>query len=246
MSFPEGSSTAPLRFRHKVTAMTHRTPTADPFHTTLPPPVVQPQVCDHNGPVSIERDRQELANQLASVVRSSEAEINRAILTAYERPSPENRNIVSVLASVAWLKALLDALPEDRADMWVREVDRGGVIRLDRILRGEFVQPVAELAEARAGPYDVFYDGNWPDGEARRRLGGELPSSARPGDILIGGDLEGGRIDIRVVEDPDGVLTGEILSQTWRDPPLDDVWVETYQRLESEYPEEVPQPGASG
>jgi hypothetical protein len=33
---------------------------------------------------------------------------------------------------------------------------------------------------------------------------------------------------------------GPRLSETWRDPPFEDVWLETYRRLETLYPDEVP------
>jgi len=36
-------------------------------------------------------------------------------------------------------------------------------------------------------------------------------------------------------------LTGDVLSETWKDPPFEDVWTETYRRLEELYPEEVPE-----
>jgi hypothetical protein len=43
-----------------------------------------------------------------------------------------------------------------------------------------------------------------------------------------------------VIEDADGVLTAEAIADTWRDPPLEEVWLETYRRLAERYPEEVP------
>jgi hypothetical protein len=111
-------------------------------------------------------------------------------------------------------------------------------------LRGEIAIPAGQLSEVLAGPYDVSWDGNWPN--PRPRLRGRMPPTARPGDILIGGDGGGVRIDLRVVADPDGVLTAEIVSHdTWRDPPLEDVWIETYRQLEARYPGEAPQPGAA-
>ena len=173
---------------------------------------------------------------------SAEAEIDRAVLMEYQRPPHERRNMVSVLASAAWLTALLESLPEDKRTSWLREADDTKTTRLDRILRGEIARPAGELSEALADPYDVSWDGNWPN--PRPRLRGRMPATARPGDILIGGDGGGTRIDLRVVEDPDGVLTAEIVSQdTWRDPPLEDVWVETYRRLEAAYPQEIPRLG---
>jgi hypothetical protein len=194
--------------------------------------------------MSIAQERQDLAGQLASVVGSTQAEIDGAILTEYERPPPERRNMVSVLASVAWLTVLLDSLSEGERTSWLSEPDDTKMTRFDRMLRGEIAHPAGELSEALAGPYDVSWDGNWPN--PRPRLRGRMPPTVRPGDILIGGDGGGTRIDLRVVEDPDGVLTAEIVSQeTWRDPPLEDVWIETYRRLASLYPEEVPQPGAT-
>ena len=47
---------------------------------------------------------------------------------------------------------------------------------------------------------------------------------------------------IRVVEDGDGMLTGEEVPGSWRDPPFEDVWLATYRRLERLYPGEIPPP----
>jgi hypothetical protein len=59
--------------------------------------------------------------------------------------------------------------------------------------------------------------------------------------VLIGGDGGGTRIDIEVVEEDDGTLTGlPLFPDTWRDPPLEEVFIETYRRLERSYPDEVP------
>lgn len=67
-----------------------------------------------------------------------------------------------------------------------------------------------------------------------------MPSSARPGDVVVGGDGEGDRIDVRVVADEDGTLTGDVRYETWRDAPFIDVWVTTYRRLAEQYPDPVP------
>lgn len=60
--------------------------------------------------------------------------------------------------------------------------------------------------------------------------------------MLAGGDGGGTRIQIRVVEDDDGVRTGTEVPGSWRDPPFEDVWTATYQHLERLYPEEIPFP----
>lgn len=94
-----------------------------------------------------------------------------------------------------------------------------------------------------SGPYDVQWDGNWHS--SLPRLRGRIPASAKAGDILVSGDGGGTRIEIRVVEDDDGVLTGEEVRDSWRDPPFEDVWLAAYRRLESLYPKEIPPlPGA--
>ncbi len=58
----------------------------------------------------------------------------------------------------------------------------------------------------------------------------------------MGGDGGGTRIEIRVIEDDDGVLTGEEVPDSWRDPPFEDVWLAAYRRLERLYPGEIPLP----
>jgi hypothetical protein len=40
---------------------------------------------------------------------------------------------------------------------------------------------------------------------------------------MASGDGVGGRADIRVVHDQVGALTGEVLTGTWRDPPLEGI-----------------------
>ena len=74
----------------------------------------------------------------------------------------------------------------------------------------------------------------------RPRLRGRIPAAARAGDALVGGDGRGTRIEIRVVEDDDGTLTGEHVQDRWRDPPFEDVWLAAYRRLERLYPGEIP------
>jgi hypothetical protein len=66
----------------------------------------------------------------------------------------------------------------------------------------------------------VSWDSNWPS--PRPRLRGRIPASARAEDVLAGGGGAGSRIAIRVVEDDGGMLTGEEVSDSWRDPPFED------------------------
>jgi len=111
------------------------------------------------------------------------------------------------------------------------------------LLGGELDRVAGQICDEVAGPYDVQWDGNWPS--SLPRLRGRIPASAKAGDVLVGGDGGGTRIQIRVVEDDDGVLTGEEVPGSWRDPPSEDVWLATYRRLESLYPGEIPPlPGA--
>ena len=149
--------------------------------------------------------------------------------------------MVSTLASVAWLTALLRALSQSERDVWLLETGQDEETRFARLLRGRIPDVGGDLAEAQAGPFDVMWDGNWPHGVALLRLRGKIPDGARPGQVLVGSDGGGTRIEIRVVADKDGVLTGDVLSETWKDPPFEDVWLETYRRLETAYPEAVPE-----
>jgi hypothetical protein len=190
--------------------------------------------------MGIERERRQLARELADAAGLSAAEIDHAIMVEHEAGLPSKRNLVSTLASVAALTTLLRSIPDgDRlARLHATDSQRGSP--LDRILKGEIASVYGDLAEAFAGRYDVSWDGNWPREVARRRLRGQIPPSARPGDVVVGSDGGGVRIDIQVIEDSDGVLTGDVLSNTWRDPPFEDIWLETYRQLEALYPNEVP------
>lgn len=191
--------------------------------------------------VGIEQDRRTLASELARVAGVSTDEIDRAILANHEGYPADRRNMVSTLASVAWLTALLRALSQSERDVWLLETGQDEETRFARLLRGRIPDVGGDLAEAQAGPFDVMWDGNWPHGVALLRLRGKIPDGARPGQVLVGSDGGGTRIEIRVVADKDGVLTGDVLSETWKDPPFEDVWLETYRRLETAYPEAVPE-----
>ena len=191
--------------------------------------------------MGIELDRRLLAGELAHVAGVSIDEIDHAILVHHAAGRADKRNMVSTLSSVAQVTALLQSLGPIERDEWLLETGREGETRIGRLLKGSIATICGDLAEAQAGPFDVTWDGNWPESIARLRLRGRIPVGARPGDVLVGSDGGGTRIDIRVVEDEDGVLTGDVLSETWKDPPLEDLWLETYRRLEKAYPEEVPQ-----
>jgi hypothetical protein len=192
--------------------------------------------------VGIEQDRRELAEELAAAAGLEPNNVDRAILTQHEQHLPHKRNMISTLAAVAGLTALLQSLPDNERAAWLRTADKQGKSRLDRLVNGEIAELYVSLSEHLAGAYDVSWDGNWPHSLAREHLRGKMPVSVRPGDIVIGGDGGGVRIDILVVEDPDGVLTGDVLPDTWRDPPLEGVWLETYRRLEGLYPDEARPP----
>src|SRR5438034_7886544 len=191
--------------------------------------------------MGIEQDRRLLGGELARVAGVSIDEIDHAILVHHAAGRADKRNMVSTLSSVAQVTALLQSLGPIERDEWLLETGREGETRIGRLLKGSIATICGDLAEAQAGPFDVTWDGNWPESIARLRLRGRIPVGARPGDVLVGSDGGGTRIDIRVVEDEDGVLTGDVLSETWKDPPLEDLWLETYRRLEKAYPEEVPQ-----
>jgi len=193
-----------------------------------------------NGASGIDDERAALARELADLTGTEPAAAERAIVLLYQRPPVGRRNLVSVLATVAQLNALLAATPDAQRRDYLTRTQSDGRTRLDRLLSGELSRVAAQICDVAAGPYDVSWDGNWPS--ARPRLRGRIPASARAGDVLAGGDGEGTRIAIRVVEDDDGVLTGEEVPGSWRDPPFEDVWVATYNRLEHLYPEEIPLP----
>ncbi len=186
----------------------------------------------------IEHERAVVAGEFAGLTGLEPAAAERAIVLAHERHPVGRRNLVSVLATVAHLNALLAAMPDAERRDYLTQTQSDGRTRLDRLLGGEFDRVAGQICDEVAGPYDVSWDGNWPS--SRPRLRGRIPASATPGDVLVGGDGGGTRIEIRVVEDNDGVLTGEEIPDSWRDPPLEDVWGATYRRLEHLYPGEIP------
>jgi hypothetical protein len=190
----------------------------------------------------IDHERTALTAKLASLTGTDPAAVKRAITRAHERHPVGRRNLVSVLATAAWLNAMLGALPDTERSTCLTRTQSDGRTRLDLLLAGELERVTSEISDEVAGPYEVSWDGNWPS--AKPRLRGRIPTSAKVGDVLVGGDGAGTRIEIRVVEDDDGVLTGEEVRDSWRDPPYEDVWVATYRRLERLYPEEIPAPPA--
>ena len=191
--------------------------------------------------MGIEQDRRLLGGELARVAGVSIDEVDHAILACHAAGRADKRNMVSTLSSVAWVTALLQSLRQSERDAWLQEQGQDGETRIARLLKGSIPMLCGDLAEAKAGRFDVTWDGNWPRSVARVRLRGHIPVGARPGEILVGSDGAGARIDVRVVKDEDSVLTGDVLSETWKDPPFEDVWTEMYRRLEELYPEEVPE-----
>jgi len=190
--------------------------------------------------VPIETQRRELGSRLAAVVGVEPDRVDRSILQEYEGHPPGRRNMISVLASTAQLAALLESLSLAERTTWLDEPVDGNLPNRDRILSGQISSSTVRATEEIAGPFDVSWDGNWPLEKARARLKGRIPSSKRPGDVIIGSDSGGTRIDILVTEEPDGVLTGKPLSDTWQNPPFENVWIDTYDRLAALYPDEVP------
>lgn len=187
--------------------------------------------------MSIANERAEMSAALAPLLEASAEEVEAAITVANERSAPEKRNLVSLLAIAEHFRALLSSVDRDvRRSFLATGAD--GMTRRDTALAGDLVRVSVALCEDLAGPYDVAWDGNWPS--ARPRLRGQIPLGAKPGDVIVGGDGGGTRIDIVVVEDDDGTLSGEEVPGTWRDPPLEGVFSSTYRRLERLYPEEVP------
>src|SRR2546425_5220959 len=167
--------------------------------------------------MSIEDERGRRAAELAPLLRRSAAEVERAIQEQHTRRPKDKRNLVSTLASVAQLAAMLRLFPERERDEWLLGVTADAVTRRERALAGELVGITVELCDHLAGPYEVLWDGNWPS--AAPRLRGRIPATARPGDVIIGGDGGGGRTALLVTADDDGVTTGEVFPGTWRDPP---------------------------
>lgn len=192
------------------------------------------------GASGTDHERAVLAGELAGLTGPEPVAVERAIARFHERHPVGRRNLVSVLATVAQLNALLAATPDVERRDYLTRTQADGRTWLDRLLGGELDRVAAQICDAAAGPYDVSWDGNWPS--LRPRLRGRIPASARAGDVLAGGDGAGSRIAIRVVEDDDGMLTGEEVPDSWRDPPFEDVWLATYRRLERLYRGEIPLP----
>jgi len=194
------------------------------------------------GALGIDDERAALARELAGLTGTEPAAAERAIVLLHERYPVGRRNLVSVLATVAQLNAMLAAATGAERRDYLTWTQSDGRTRLDWLLSGELDRVTGQICDAAAGPYDVSWDGNWPS--ARPRLRSRIPASASAGDVLAGGDGGGTRIAIRVIEDDDGVLTGEEVPDSWRDPPFEDIWLATYSRLERLYPGEIPAPPA--
>ena len=193
--------------------------------------------------MSIGDERAEISARLAPLLEASAKEVEAAITLVYERRPPEKRNLISVLATAEHFWALLFSLSAEKRRGVLAE-EASGMARRDRALNGELDRVAVAICDDIAGPYDVAWDGNWPS--ARPRPPGKIPEGAEPGDIIVGGDGGGTRIDIAVLEDDDGTMSGEAVPDTWRDPPLEDVWLSTYRRLKHLYPQEEPRlPGQS-
>lgn len=186
-------------------------------------------------------DRKTLAAELGAALGTSSDDADRAIQAQYEQHSAHKRNLVSALASTAWLAAMLLSMTDADREAWLGGRETDGRTRRELALAGEIASVAGSLSDHLAGPYEVGWDGNWPS--AAPRLRGKIPAGTRPGDVIIGGDGGGTRTQLRVMEDPDGVLTAEMVPDTWRDPPSEEIWLETYRRLAQLYPEEVPPVG---
>jgi hypothetical protein len=191
--------------------------------------------------MTIADERRSLAADLGLILCAPTDEIEHAIQRQYERYPAAKRNLVSGLASTAWLTAMLRAMPDSGREAWLGSRDVDGRTRRERTLDGEIANVAGRLSDHLAGPYDVAWDGNWPN--AAPRLRGKIPTGAQPRDVIIGGDGGGTRTRLRVIQDPDGVLTAEEIADTWRDPPFEEIWLGTYRRLAELYPEEVPAVG---
>ena len=170
--------------------------------------------------MGIEQDRRLLAGELARVASVSIDEVDHAILAHHAAGRANQRNMVSTLSSIAQVTALLQSLSQNERDARLLEPGRDGETRIARLLKGSIPTVCGDLAEAQAGHFDVTWDGNWPQSVARVRLRGHIPVGARPGEVLVGSDGAGARIDIRVVADEDGVFTGDVLAETWKEPAV--------------------------
>jgi hypothetical protein len=135
--------------------------------------------------VTIEHERIERGGELADIAGLEANEVDAAILAQHGHYRPDRRNTVSTLALVAQLA-------------------------------------IAPASSTTVLPPVHSYQSYWPyllmsfgmaTGPTRRyeSLNGRVPKMAQPGDILVGGDYGGARIDIRVVETIDGSMTCEVV-----------------------------------
>jgi hypothetical protein len=178
--------------------------------------------------MGIETELRAYAGRLAAILGWPAAEAEAVVVAA------ARGNRVSTAATAACIAEMLEALSAEGRRAWLTQE------RLERLRTGELEHVSAALHDHLAGPYDVAWDGNWPS--CYERLRGRMPPGVRPGDIVLGGDGGGTRISIEVAEHPEGGLTGEHLRRTWRDPPFEEYWLDTYSRLAARYPEEIPPP----
>lgn len=188
--------------------------------------------------MSIKGETATAAPALAEALGVKAELASAAIAKAHARHSPHRRNLVSTLSSTTELSSALRSMDDAVRVATLSHVSSDGRSWLQLALDGEISRAASLLSDLLAGPWDVAWDGNWPS--ARRRLRGRVPTSARPGDIVIGGDGGGVRIALEILADDDGTLTAEALPGRWRDPPFEDVFCATYRRLARLYPDEIP------
>jgi hypothetical protein len=94
---------------------------------------------------------------------------------------------------------------------------------LELLKQGKAVEAEVLQAEMLAGPSDLDMDFNWP---ASKLFGSASRLGVAPGRELIGGDGEGNRVRLRVVE-RDGVIGVEKIPGTgWN--PTGDIWKQAY------------------
>lgn len=184
----------------------------------------------------LDAERTKLVQQLAARIGRPRSVVERAIDIQNTSYLPDKRNIIAVLSSVAQLIALTDQLPDAG---WWHTGSSGGQTPAQRLEAGEIDTVAQDLINKCAGPYDLHWDQQWPPETARKRMLERLPGTARPGDILIGAD-GGARVKLQVIEGQDGRLTAEPLSETWVDPPGEDVAAKTYARLAERFPWALP------
>ncbi len=68
------------------------------------------------------------------------------------------------------------------------------------LLQGDAGEAAAKQAEMVAGPFDLDMDFNWPEDKLFEIGVRNLPTGLQPGQTIIGGDGEGGRLTLEVVE----------------------------------------------